>query len=284
MNSIKQALTDSGVSSQTNTVRLLFRNPLNKGKVILLVEGFDDVNVFEKFFNPQLVQLHFVCNCNEIIRVLNQIEQRYQNRLLAIKDADFDRLKGITYTHTNLFLTDYHDAEMLMLSGYGTMLLAMRYNVNTMQIPSFKQLMQDIESISYLKIYNSIHDLRINFDKPEIASFYTGKSPLDYSSYTINLFGKLANLGKIVAESTIVNFACSLSYDDKDLLQLTNGHDMFDVVYKIIRLNYRQNLRKKDVAREMRRIYTWNRFKKTVLYNSLDKWFTSHNYENVWCN
>lgn len=284
MNSIKQALTNSGDSSQTNTVRLLFRNPLNKGKIILLVEGSDDVNVFEKFFNPRLVYLHFVCNCNEIIRVLNQIERRYQNRLLAIKDADFDRLKGITYTHTNLFLTDYHDAEMLMLSGYGTMLLAMRYNIDTMQIPTFEQLMHDIESLSYLKFYNSTNDLKINFDKPEIDSFYTGKSPLDYSAYAISLFGKPANIGKRVTESTIINFACSLDYSDKDLLQLTNGHDMFDVVYKIIRLNYRQNLRKKEVAKEMRRIYTWNRFEKTVLYNSLDKWFSSHNYENVWCN
>ena len=285
MSSIRQALADNRDSLQTNAVRLLFRTHVTEGKVILLVEGCDDVNVFEKFFNQHLVLLHPVYNCDEIVRVLGQIEPHYQNRLLAIKDADFDRLKSISYTqYTNLFLTDLHDAEMMMLFDFGTVLLGRIYNVDVEKIPSFRSLMEDIESLSYLKLYNSIHNLRIDFEKPEIDLFYTGRAPLDYSAYATNLFSKLANVGKTVSDSTIIDFACALDYNDDDLLQLTNGHDLFDVIYRVIRLNYRQNLKKKEVAKKMRELYTWNRFEKTSLYDSLDKWFSFHHYSNVWNN
>lgn len=283
MNSIREALVGCENDAQINTVRLLFRTHITKEKIVLLVEGYDDVNVFEKFFNQQQIQFYPVCNCDEIIRIVEQIETRYQNRLLAIKDADFDRLKGISYTqYPNLFLTDYHDAEMLMLSGYGTVILAMLYNLDITKFPSFESLMKDIESISYLKLYNSIYDLRINFGKTDIAPFYTGKAPLDYFAYTTKLFSKSANIGKQVSDSTIINFACSRNYNVDGLLQLINGHDLFDVVYQVIRLSYRQNLKKKAVANQMRKIYTWYRFKETSLYDSLNKWFLSHGYINVW--
>ena len=96
-------------------VKSLFETHVNEGKVILVVEGSDDKEVYEKVTDAKNVCIYVDCNCDKHIVILNALNEQYGRRLLAIKDADFDRLEGRSHPFANLLLTDTHDMEGMIV-------------------------------------------------------------------------------------------------------------------------------------------------------------------------
>lgn len=75
-------------------VKSLFDTHINDGKVIVVVEGSDDKEVYQKVMDANTVCFYVDCNCDKHFVILDALNGRYDNRLLAIKDADFDRIEG----------------------------------------------------------------------------------------------------------------------------------------------------------------------------------------------
>ena len=111
MRDASEAVTDAKVAD----VKSLFDTHVNDGKVVLVVEGPDDKEVYEKVTDAATVCFYVDCNCDKHFVILNALNGRYRNRLLAIKDADFDRLDGTQPPYLNLVLTDTHDMEGMIV-------------------------------------------------------------------------------------------------------------------------------------------------------------------------
>ena len=62
------------------------------------------------------VRIYPDCNCEKHVLILDELNGIYGSRLLAIKDADFDRLEGQQYSYSNLLLTDTHDMEGMIVA------------------------------------------------------------------------------------------------------------------------------------------------------------------------
>jgi len=95
----------------------LFRNQMNDGKVVVVVEGSDDEEVYEKVLDPSSVCIYVDGTCAKHFAILDALNGQYGSRLLAIKDADFDRLEGVVHNYSNLVLTDTHDMEGLIIEA-----------------------------------------------------------------------------------------------------------------------------------------------------------------------
>jgi hypothetical protein len=89
---------------------------VGRNLVYILVEGPDDCRIYPKFFDESKSSIEYVGGGKE--QVLIALEELNKNTLqvLGVCDADFAHLEKKSQMITNLFLTDYHDIEMTMLS------------------------------------------------------------------------------------------------------------------------------------------------------------------------
>ena len=114
--SLRNASEDAS-DAKVADVKALFDTHVNDGKVVLVVEGPDDKEVYEKVTDAASVCIYVDCNCEKHFVILDALNSRYARRLLAIKDADFDRLEGKRHSYPNLVLTDTHDMEGMIVGG-----------------------------------------------------------------------------------------------------------------------------------------------------------------------
>lgn len=61
MREASEAVEDSRVAD----VKSLFETPVNEGKVVVVVEGPDDIDVYERMMNPEAVCIYPDCNCEK---------------------------------------------------------------------------------------------------------------------------------------------------------------------------------------------------------------------------
>lgn len=106
-------------NDKKNEIRLLLNHPLYTGKIIIVVEGKSDIKLFRNVLDASNIGLETLDGRLKLINVMESLLEEYPNRLYAICDADFVHLSGEEelYESRSIYLTDYHDAELMMLKS-----------------------------------------------------------------------------------------------------------------------------------------------------------------------
>ncbi len=111
--SLKKYLAKSDV---VNSIRLQLRHPSGVNKVWVIVEGETDQKLYSKLIDGHHVEIEIAHGgLNSLLLSVSEL-LRETDRILGIRDADFLHLEGKKETAENIFLTDFHDAEMMMIS------------------------------------------------------------------------------------------------------------------------------------------------------------------------
>ncbi len=105
-------------------VKKMLANDTTKGKVVVLVEGEDDVPVYEKLLIPSLTIVKAApeekgvrgCRYVELV-TKNIVLQQPDAALIGIRDADYTKWLTRYVLPTNVFRTDEHDMEMMLMRG-----------------------------------------------------------------------------------------------------------------------------------------------------------------------
>ena len=156
MREASEKITDAKVAD----VKSLFDTHVNDGKVIVVVEGPDDKEVYQKVMDANAVCFYVDCNCDKHFVILNALNNKYGNRLLAIKDADFDRLDGTANPYPNMMLTDTHDMEGMIVSECLSELQG--DDAVRCQGINLADIYVELEDVSYLKWFNHVNHYGIN--------------------------------------------------------------------------------------------------------------------------
>ena len=84
---------------------------------IVLVEGITDTRLFKKLFlpSPHVRVIHCRGKSN-VLKAVELVAGRGIAGVLAICDADFDRIIGTSYP-SNVIFPDYHDTEVMIVSS-----------------------------------------------------------------------------------------------------------------------------------------------------------------------
>jgi hypothetical protein len=98
----------------TNELRL--RRSTHKG-VFLLVEGGSDAKFYRQLIDSDQCQLVVALNRDMAISVLEILQQAPSDDVVAIVDKDFDELNRTLPDRPNLFFTDTHDLETMLLKS-----------------------------------------------------------------------------------------------------------------------------------------------------------------------
>jgi len=104
-------LTANDIANTVRLTRTLFTG------VIVITEGATDVRVYQRFFSKthcQLVPSNGKQNAIDATVILNG---EHFAGLFTIVDADFDHLESINPISPNIFYTDLHDLETMILSS-----------------------------------------------------------------------------------------------------------------------------------------------------------------------
>lgn len=99
--------TDRGQRRIARSVILAHKVPKTIHKFLVLVEGIDDLPIYYKFFNIDVVDIKDCNGCEHVNTVHETIKNETNFKFLSILDSDFKRLDGIEPFDTNVFYTDY---------------------------------------------------------------------------------------------------------------------------------------------------------------------------------
>lgn len=263
-------------------------HPVNNGKVCVVVEGIDDIGLYGKFFNENLMFFFPTGDCVYILPIIHEL-QAYNDRLIGIKDADFDNLRGVSYTEPNFFLTDGHDCEMMMLRKEDAVAdLVYEYTHQR-----FKNIVTDVfsalEWYSYLQYYNTEKIVSVNKDGIRfkglcMTKLFDGVNVIDCNTCldVVQKFGNNSVLPHFPSEVELRTFRGQKVTSDS--YNLHRGHDVMYCIAIVIRNNTYKGgkaIGNGDVARELRISYLFEDFKTTKLFHELDTWMNSTGH-HIW--
>lgn len=271
-NSVKEKCTEE---SKISEYRLLFNSPLLEKKVLVIVEGLTD-KVYKFFFDDEKVLVRPNNSCDGLLKLIDELNKNYKNRFIVIKDADFDHLNSITYEqYENLFLTDSHDVETMMLSVSNVERKLLVEFLPSGESNFISECMKHLEPLSYLKWFNITNQLNLIVRGIKIGTVYCGDKHVSLENCKDELYKIPANQERCPCVlDDLKEFIKNNKTDDE--WNLVNGHDLCTGLNVYIKKHGGSG---GDISMYIRAAYTFEDFKKSKLYQDLRNWESIHGRE-----
>ena len=245
----------------------------------ILVEGESDVLLYQEVITEERCTITEVPGSSgklqDTLEVLQPLHQR--GLVIAIRDADFLRLNQQVPQQEELFLTDGHDMDVMLLMDDETITKAIRpvsNKITKTPVDIRNDAMRRIEMISCIKWLNSQQengfDCKVSFRK-----FLAQKSTVLQVTSWVNI---VAEKSAAWTASALLNGATALQQTNPDLFELTNGHDLVETILHYLEKQYKvKGLSRANFEYALRIAYTPKAFQRTQLYQALQQWATQHN-------
>jgi hypothetical protein len=254
--------------------------------VVVIVEGTADVSVYNRFFNQKLCVTIPAYGKENAIEALQILEVSNEKNILIIVDADFDHLDNHVYASTNLFLTDFHDMEMMIIASesfkkiiqmYGSpeKIAALDKSIkdiildNSLPLGFFRWISSPTEDNLRLRFRDISFDRFVNYETLEID--------LDamINEVLCNSDNPNVEFERIKSEIT------RLCNESIDKLQVCSGKD----VCQLLAIGFNSifgkdciiNLTKTTIETKLRESYEFDCFNNSNLYKSIKDWEKNNN-------
>lgn len=272
------------VDSIANQIRM--DRTLHKG-AFLIVEGDKDARVYSRYVNEEKCRVVNAHNKQNAIDALARLEQGDVTGIVAIVDCDFDLLEGRSWNSSNVFFTDTHDLETLMLKSPALEKLLGEVG-STQKIKAFiklrKKEIRDLlltegAHLGYLRWVSLRSQYNLKFENLSFSDFLDHQTlTIDFSTLVMSVKNNSQN--HRLPEEEIKEQVKDLRDSRHDNWHLCCGHDLMS----ILSIGFRKALGTRKAAevaidileRELRLAYEAEHFSKTVLYSSVVKWETSN--------
>ncbi|HAG84438.1 MAG TPA: hypothetical protein DCL61_25610 [Cyanobacteria bacterium UBA12227] len=268
------------VDREANAIRL--RRSSFSG-AFLLVEGRSDKIFYERFVDKVACEVVTVSGKPSsklrVIAVLEILEKSSFQGILAIVDADFDRLETSAHNSANLLRTDTHDLETMLLKSFALDKVIAEFGSEE-KITKFGRdvrtaLLEAGASVGYLLWISKCDGLNLTFEGITFSKF------IDEQTLQIDELG-------LIQEVKNKSQAFSLKNEDLQqrlISQKSNNHDPWQVccghnLVEILSLGLRKAIASTKAAdvepssleRNLRLAYEEAYFRKTQLYLDIRAW------------
>ncbi|RFP61788.1 MAG: DUF4435 domain-containing protein [Limnothrix sp. CACIAM 69d] len=252
----------------------------------LLIEGNSDRTFYERFIDDKECQIVVTSGKSRAISILKILEGFSFQGVVAIVDADFDRLENFVSTSPNLIQTDTHDLETMLLISPALEKVIREFGIRS-DDESSRQKMTDFSNtirtklldcgipIGYLRWISLQESLDLTFDGIEFAKFIDGKT---LQICLRNLIREVKNKSQahLLQTEDLQTEIENQRDDSHDPWQVCCGHDLV----QILSLGLRQLASKKnksevkpdDLERSLRLAYEGVFFYQTQLYTKICLW------------
>ncbi|MBL1211645.1 DUF4435 domain-containing protein [Geminocystis sp. GBBB08] len=249
----------------------------------ILVEGDSDKKLYQNFIDESNCRFQ-ICkgkpsSKQRVIQVLDILNKHEIKGIIGIVDADFDHLENTKYNHNNLFLTDYHDLEMMLINSPALDKLLIEFasedKLKKLKLDMRQVLLNLSYELGYLRWISKCEQLNLTFNN------------LDYTKL-LDIKRLTTDLDKLI--QTVINKTQNYSISKEDLLNKINikksdilckyqiccGHDMIEILSILLRKTIGSNnaneVSKDHLERSLRLAYEKVYFKETNLYVQIIEW------------
>ena len=267
--------------AKANEIRLLLKHPSHKDNMIIILEGETDIRLFRSLLKHECISLESVDGKLDLIQVVEELNGDSTGSVIGVCDADYDHILNIAEDRekSGVYLTDVHDAEMMMFESASLKSYIDEYTNQDNYIEVSEGLKYSVISasrrIGFLRLINIKEHLNINFKGLNFNSF------VDVSKLDVNvdvealidlLLGRSRNLKNGVTKEYLNEKYNEYSEKDYPDNQLCCGHDITNIVAMIYSQKWAScdtNLNREKVEAALRIGYTMDEFSKTKLFKSI---------------
>jgi hypothetical protein len=205
------------------------RSDLNES--FLVVEGATDKRLYNQLIDEGSCKVYVAYGKQNVICVLEILEKDSFIGVLAIVDADFDRLEGKLPDNCNIFLTDTHDLETMIIKSPALEKLLGEYgSVNKIIDKDVRQILLNAGiHIGYLRWVSERENLLLKFEGLSFGDFIDDSTLIITVKLMISAVinkSQKHNL-KIDTLQNSINQLCDSTHDPWDICC---GHDLVEIL------------------------------------------------------
>jgi len=278
---------------------ILFIRPPGDNNAILIVEGNSDTKFYNYFvckgeyiLQPDVFNDLFVVNRgkkNQVIETIKKANEEGLEGIIGIIDADFDNLFNNVSIVENLYRTDTHDLESMLLKSKKSLKKVLKryhevdYFIKDSDVLGIQNIL--LESSKYIgyALWCSIdYEWKINFkDFPiNICINDKCKCDLDLQQTFHCLRKKSSNIS--LSHVTIESEVNKKVLEKWDLWQVCRGKEMLKVLATYIKNNFKKGACGSDNLRDdLILAFDEKDFKNTNLYTSMKEWEQKNRYYSL---
>lgn len=249
--------------------------------VHLLVEGGTDCNFWKLHFNKSAQCQLVICGNKEVVvSSITLLDQLALGKILGVIDDDFDRLLGISYASINLFATDTHDLETMLVSSTALNNILIELGDSTRishflatKNKSVADILVDISLVfGRLRLLNARNKWNVDFSKLSPWKY------VDQSTWQLDkakLFSDFAN--QIGAMPLDVENAATAEIGTPPW-NIIQGHDALNILAIGLRSALAtKQFSEKDLSIFLRLSYDNAMFQSTALFERISTWAKNNN-------
>jgi hypothetical protein len=257
------------------------RSSLNE--TFLITEGTVDKRFYKQLIDNESCRVYVAYGKQNVIRTLEILDNDGFNGVIAIVDADFDRLEGIEPNSVNIFMTDTHDLETMILISRALEKLLTEHgseqkikSVTETRGKDIRQILLDAGiKIGYLRWVNEKDNLSLKFEGIGFHEF------IDENLLTLNLVKMIITIQnksdrRDIKIEDIQERLNQLSNPDHDSWDVCCGHDLVCILSfglrKALGTNNANAVTPEHIELDLRLSYEEAFFFATQLYKSLKAW------------
>jgi hypothetical protein len=270
---VRELLTPDRVANQLRLRRSTFLG------AFLLVEGSSDKVFYERFIDKTVCQLVIVAGKPSskirVITVLGILEDSSFSGVLAIVDADFDRLESSQYNSPNLLRTDTHDLETMLIDSHALDKVIAEFGSED-KIAKFGNvraaLIKAGISIGYLRWISLRDELNLTFNGIKFSEFID-KQTLQIDELELIKVVKNKSQNFSLNNRDIQQWMTNKKNENHDPLQVCCGHDLAEILsLGLLKAIGTMKVEADSLERSLRLAYEEAYFQQTQLYADICKW------------
>jgi hypothetical protein len=273
-------------NDKKNEIRLLFKHPLYKGKVIIVVEGMSDVRLFRGILNGEKIRLETIDGKGNLISAMKELVGEFPDRILAVCDADHDHLTGKVNEREkySIYLTDQHDAEVMMLNSPALASLIDEYSSPDNAEELHCNLLEVAFSAAYplglLRWVNTDESLGLKFKGLNFNQFIDVNRTsvkVDVDTLIDELLKRSPNKATIATKSHLIARLHDYQERKSCKFQVSAGHDLTNIISIVYRQRWASlelNMDHKKIESSLRIAYSSDNFKDTALFKNLSEYLS----------
>ncbi|MGB3781261.1 MAG: hypothetical protein WA960_23040, partial [Tunicatimonas sp.] len=138
-----------------------------------------------------------------------------------------------------------------------------------------EQILRSVNFLSYVRWHNYQQVGQLNFKGLGLGKFFNTTNLSIQVEVCIQEIHTRSPEKRINIEIDLIQ---NLQTNNRDLLQLSNGHDVEKALALFVTSQSSQGVSEKEIGKALRLSYTKEEFQKTKLFEALQKWEVASNY------
>ncbi len=249
--------------------------------VHVLIEGGTDCSFWKLRFNQSAKYQLIICgNKSVVISSVTHLDQMSLSLVLGVIDDDFDSILGTSYPSTNIFSTDTHDLETMMLNSTTLAKILIEFG-DSSKISNFESMAKKMVTDHFvdislvfgrLRLLNARNNWNVDFSKLSTWK-YVDKDTWNLDKET--LFAEFANEIGTTPLDVENSVTAEVSTPPWNIIQ---GHDALNILAIGLRSPLAtKQFSQKDLCTYFRLTYDNATFQSTALFGKISAWAKNNN-------